>query len=236
MIAVIGDIHGCFHTLIELVESIKRNYPGIKIYCVGDLVDRGNFSYETVDFVMNEGILTTSGNHDYMFYYFITDPHNDIGKNWIFNGYETTLASYADKQDRIVEHLNYIINLPLYINLPDCFISHAGISSHFKKALPPDPLSDEDKLAQIIKNNIQNEHGIIWNREELLDLGKLQVVGHTRQESINHLAFNDTVYIDTSVYTGKKLSAIIVDNGKIIDNLSVYTIPLDIKKITDTVI
>ena len=203
MIAVIGDMHGCFHTLTELVESIKRNYPGILSYCVGTWSTGVTLVLETVEFVMNEGILTTFGNHDFMFYYFIKDPDNDVGRNWIFNGCETTLASYSDKKDRIVEHLNYIINMPLYINLPDCFISHAGISSYFKKGLPALPLSDEDKLDTIIKNNIQNEHGIIWNREELLDLGKLQVVGHTRQENINHLEFNNAVYIDTSVYLEK---------------------------------
>src|ERR1039457_2195552 len=221
MIAVIGDIHGCYFTLKELVGRIKRFYPGIQIYCVGDLVDRGNFSFETVNFIINEGIITTSGNHDFMFYYFITDPINDIGKNWIFNGYESTLASYSDKQDKIVEHLNYIIKLPLYIDLQDCFISHAGVSSYFKKALNPNPLKDENKIARIIKENIQNEHGIIWNREQLLDLGKLQLVGHTRQEDVNHLPFNNTAYIDTSVYTGNKLSAVIVEDGKIIDTLSV---------------
>ena len=100
-----------------------------------------------------------------MFYYFITDPDNDIGKSWIFNGYETTLASYSDKQDKIVEHLNFIINLPLYINLQNCFISHAGISSYFKKDLTdPIPLTMKLEFDLNNKKNIDNEHGIIWNR------------------------------------------------------------------------
>ena len=230
MIAVIGDVHGCFHTLRELVERIRRDYPGIQIYCVGDLVDRGNFSFETVEFVINEGLICTSGNHDFMFYYFITDPDNDRGKSWVFNGYETTLASYSNRQDKIVEHLNYIINLPLYFNLSDFFISHAGVSSYFKKDLTSDPLNDEDKFEEIIKENLDNEHGIIWNREQLMDLGKLQIVGHTRQENVNHLKFNNAAYIDTSVYTGNKLSAVIVEEGKIIDTLHVKTFLQDIEK------
>jgi serine/threonine protein phosphatase 1 len=230
MIAVIGDVHGCFHTLKELVEKIRSNYPGIQIYCVGDLVDRGNFSFETVDFVIKEGIFTTSGNHDFMFYYFITDPDNEIGKSWIYNGYETTLASYSDKQDKMVEHLNYIINMPFYFNLNDCFISHAGVSSYFIKDLFSDPLNYDDKFDKVIKENIQNEHGIIWNREQLLDLGKLQVVGHTRQENVYHIKFNNAAYIDTSVYTGNKLSAVIIENGKIIDTLYMKTFLIDIEK------
>jgi hypothetical protein len=62
-----------------------------------------------------------------------------------------------------------------------------------------------------------------------MDLGKLQIVGHTRQENVNHLKFNNTAYIDTSVYTGNKLSAVIVDEGKIINTLCVNTFPQDIE-------
>ena len=39
MIAVIGDVHGCFYTLKQLVDKIRTKYPSISIYCVGDLVD-----------------------------------------------------------------------------------------------------------------------------------------------------------------------------------------------------
>jgi serine/threonine protein phosphatase 1 len=230
MIAVIGDIHGCYFTLKELVERIRRNYPGIPIYCIGDLIDRGNFSFETIEYFINEGLTTTSGNHDFMFYYFITDPANEIGKSWLYNGYETTQASYSSKQDKVVEHLNFINNLPLYINLEDCFISHAGISSYFRKEISTDPFVDNAKFQEIVKKNKDNEHGIIWNRDQLLNLGKLQVVGHTRQEKIVYLKFNNTIYIDTSVYAGNKLTVILVDEGKMIDSLSVRTFPEDIKK------
>ena len=31
MVAVIGDVHGCFYTLQNLVEKIRAKYPDIKI-------------------------------------------------------------------------------------------------------------------------------------------------------------------------------------------------------------
>ena len=71
MIAVIGDIHGCFHTLQKLYNEIALSYPDVPVYCVGDLVDRGKYSYEVVDFISKKRITFTAGNHDYMFYYFI---------------------------------------------------------------------------------------------------------------------------------------------------------------------
>jgi serine/threonine protein phosphatase 1 len=230
MIAVIGDIHGCYHTLKELVERIRQSYSVTEIYCVGDLVDRGNFSYEVLEYIKDHGLISTSGNHECMFHYFITDPNNEIARLWIYNGNETTMASYLGKKDKMVEHINYIKSLPLFINLPDCFISHAGVSSYLKKKLTDDPLIELENFHKVIIKYLDDEHGIIWNRDQLMNLGKLQIVGHTRQDKINHIQFNNTVYIDTSVYSGNKLSCIIVEEGKIIDSLSIQTSPLDIEK------
>ena len=229
MIAVIGDIHGCYYTLKELVEKTRQNYRQSEIYCVGDLIDRGKFSCEVIDYIRDQGLISTSGNHEFMFYYFVTNPYNEIGQLWGFNGNEATLASYLGKKNKMAEHLNYIESLPLFINLPDCFISHAGVSSYLKNILPDNPLMDSDTFNKVIKKHLDDEHGIIWTRDRLLNLGKLHIVGHTRQEEIKYYQFNDTVYIDTSVYSGNKLSCIIVENGKIIDSISVQTIPQDIE-------
>jgi len=230
MIAVIGDIHGCYYTLKELVKKVKLNYSVTEIYSVGDLIDRGKFSYEVIEYIIEKGIISTVGNHELMFYYYTNVPNNEIGNLWIFNGNETTLASYSGKKEKMNEHLNFIKNLPFYINLPDCFISHAGISSLLKKKLTADPLLKLENFNKIVKKYLDDEHGLIWNRDLLMNLGKLQIVGHTRQAQINYLQNNNTVYIDTSVYTGKKLSSIIIEEGKIIDSLSVQTIPQDIEK------
>ena len=228
MIAVIGDIHGCFNTLKELVVKIKKKYPDIKIYSVGDLVDRGNFSYEVLDFVIDEEIKFTSGNHDIMFYYFIKFPEHPLAKIWLYNGSENTVTSYRDRFERIDAHLDIIAKAPLFINHEDCFISHAGISRYFKSKLPVQILENLDDLEAIMKNQIANEHGILWTRDELINLGKLQVVGHTRKENVVINKSNNSVYIDTSVYTGNKLTAIVIEKNIIIDQISVPTFEIDI--------
>ncbi len=220
MIAVIGDIHGCYFTFKELVGVIKEKYPKIKICCVGDLVDRGNFSFEVIEFIKNEKIKFTPGNHDYMFYYFINQPNSEIGQTWLYNGYEKTLASYENRFDKIEEHLKLIINAPIFIDSNDCFISHAGISKYYKSKLPKNFQNNLELLEKIIINDLNNEHGILWTREELLNIGKLQVVGHTRREEVFFNEQNNIVYIDTSIYTGNKLSSVIVDNNEIIDIIS----------------
>jgi serine/threonine protein phosphatase 1 len=228
MIGIIGDIHGCFYTLSELVRDIRKKYAGIKIYCVGDLVDRGNFSFEVIDFIQKEQINFTPGNHDYMFYYFMKNPSSLFASAWLYNGYENTLRSYEDRYEKLGEHLELIKSAPLYYNLEDCFISHAGISVAFKGKLGKNPISDIEKLDKSIINNLESESGILWTRDDLLDLGKLQVVGHTRKDEIEFNEKNNSVYIDTSAYSGIKLSTIIVEKGKIMDTLSVSTKSEDI--------
>lgn len=228
MVAVIGDIHGCFYTLKSLVEKIREKYTSIEIYSVGDLVDRGNYSFEVVEFVKNEGIKFTPGNHDYMMYYFIKQPTSEFGKPWLYNGYENTLISYGNHFDKINEHLDFIINMPLFYNLTDCFISHAGISRFLGSQLSDNFLNEPNKLEEILKVNLNREEGILWTRNSLLNIGKLQVVGHSIKKSITFFEKQNVVYIDTGAFIGNKLSSVIVENNVIIDKVEVVTKEIDI--------
>jgi serine/threonine protein phosphatase 1 len=68
-----------------------------------------------------------------------------------------------------------------------------------------------------------NDHGILWTRDVLLNIGKLQVIGHTRQKDVTYHKTNNVVYIDTSAYTGNKLSAVVVEESSIIETFSIPT-------------
>jgi serine/threonine protein phosphatase 1 len=229
MVAVIGDIHGCYFTLRELFDKVKGKYPSIKVYSVGDLVDRGNFSYEVIEFIKSQGIRFTPGNHDYMFYYYIKQLHNKMAEAWLYNGYEKTIESYGRHNEEVSKHLDLIMRAPLYFNLKDCFISHAGISKYYESILPEYYQSDLSILENFIRNDLDKSDSILWARGELLNIGKLQVVGHTRRNEVEYKKENNVVYIDTSVYLMNKLSAVIIEDNVVIDILSVRTKAKDIK-------
>ena len=230
MVAVIGDVHGCYHTLKELVDKIKNKYPNIKIFCVGDLVDRGNNSVEVVEFVVAEKIQCVIGNHDFMFYSNMRDPFSLMAKSWNYNGAETTLASYKDKLNQIDKHLDLIINSPLFFNLDDCFISHAGISKSLKDKLPENFLSDDAALKEILSNDLFNQNSIIWARGDLLNIGKLQVVGHTHRKEVYFDKVSNAIYIDTTAFGNNKLSAAIVEQNKLIEIIDQKTNADDVNR------
>ena len=217
MVAVIGDVHGCYYTLAELYNKIKIKYEKIPIYCVGDLVDRGRNSYEVIDFIIQEKIKFTPGNHDYMFYHFFKDPTSVFARSWVFNGNEPTLESYEKHSEDIFKHIEVIKSAPLYFNLEDCFITHAGISYHYKKILPADFKKNLDLLESYIYNDFREDGGVLWTRHPLLNLGRLQIVGHTKQKEVNFDEDSNAAYIDTGACVGNKLSAVIAEKNKIVD-------------------
>ena len=229
MIAVIGDVHGCYYTLKQLVEKIKTKYPDISIYCVGDLVDRGNFSFEVIEFVKSENINCVIGNHDYMFYSNMRDPFSIMAKSWNYNGAETTVASYKEKINRMDEHLDFIISEPLFYNFGDCFISHAGVSNKYKQFFNNDVPSDKE-LDAIFKKELDDKNSILWTRGSLLNLGKLQVVGHTHRKDVYHDSSSNTLYIDTTAYGNNKLTAVIIDDNKCIEIIEEKSVIDDVNK------
>jgi len=229
MVAVISDVHGCVNTLKKLIKEIETKYPKIPLYSVGDLIDRGNFGFETFEYVLSKKIKFVPGNHELMFYHFMKNPFSDMGRNWIYNGYETTILSYDEHHDKLDKHLQVIEDTPMYYNLDDCFISHAGISVEFEKEIMKDGKLDIDCLDKVVKENILFENSIVWTRNKLVNLGKLQIVGHTRKDEVLFDNKSNTYYIDTSAYAGNKLTAVIIDKNKLVDTIQEFTDENDLK-------
>jgi serine/threonine protein phosphatase 1 len=228
MLAVIGDIHGCFHTLFKLVDQLDRYYPNIPIYSVGDLVDRGNFSFEVVELFIEKKMHFVLGNHDLMFSDYFKKPDSIFALSWFSNGAETTLRSYHNRFNKIDEHLNYINSMPMFFNNDECFISHAGIAKRFENIINNYVIEDDKKLIEILNKSIFTDYGILWCREKLLNLGKLQVVGHTRISEPQFDSYSNAIYIDCGAVSGNKLVAVIIEKGKVLEYLWTRTELIDI--------
>jgi serine/threonine protein phosphatase 1 len=125
---VISDVHGCYQTLLKLLDRIGE-YDFI--YFTGDLCDRGLFTRDVIELVShNPKMDSVLGNHDQLFsglHYTWTARHGSI----------QTLASYGHSIPETREHREWLAKRPLYIELDDAVISHSGnIHDPWDRTLP----------------------------------------------------------------------------------------------------
>ena len=65
----VGDIQGCYKPLRKLLRKIGFKPGGDRLWCVGDLINRGPKSLETLRLLrdMDDSLVTVLGNHDLHF-------------------------------------------------------------------------------------------------------------------------------------------------------------------------
>ncbi len=230
MIAVIGDIHGCYNTLKELYSLIKIKYPDIEVYSVGDLVDRGNFSCEVIHFCSSNNIKVCLGNHDYMFLQYFREPFSLMARAWVYNGHIATLNSYKNNPKSLEPHLEYVEQLKLFYNTKDAFVCHAGISKVYKRYFKEYKLdgSHDNLIEKVLSQDLESDDSVIWVRDGLINIGKIQIIGHTRKFEIMHDKNANVVYIDTGCAYGNKLTSVIVNENEIVDKIQIQVFDEDI--------
>lgn len=121
MIYVIGDVQGCFRSLMCLLEKIQYHPKNDILWFTGDLVNRGEHSKEVLQFVKNQSARVVLGNHDLHLiaraYGFSQEKPGD------------TLSTILNSKDKI-EWIEWLRHLPLMIYEPDipvCMV-HAGVA------------------------------------------------------------------------------------------------------------
>lgn len=218
-IAVIGDIHGCYYTLNEVHNQLSHIQ---EIYTVGDLIDRGKYSREVIDFCIEHSIRPVKGNHEDMLIKAIDQSEKLFGflfkeaEHYYYNGGKETQMSYVGSgafdhfkkfRGKLKEygHYNYLKNLPFRYDIHKVMISHAGI------------IEGGDNVS------------ILWNRKTPAFINQLQIFGHTPLKDYVYMK-NYYANIDTGCVYGNKLTAVVVDTktGVIEDNIQVVCDPRDI--------
>lgn len=142
---IIGDIHGCYDELIELIEklgyvkerNLYRHPSGRKLVFVGDLVDRGPKIIDSVRFVMDhvaENLAyTVRGNHDKKFSTYLR------GRNVaITHGLEQSIAQYealpeaerAAFMERYLQFEKGTISHYVF-DRGNLVVAHAGIKEYY---------------------------------------------------------------------------------------------------------
>ena len=63
---VIGDVHGKYTLLMEGLERVNFDYDKDRLFCVGDLIDRGYENMQCLELIWEKWFYTVIGNHELM--------------------------------------------------------------------------------------------------------------------------------------------------------------------------
>ena len=199
----VGDIHGQFDMLRELMGKIKPSQNDLFVF-IGDYIDRGDKSKEVLDFLIDfsqkYSAVFLKGNHEDMLLDVLGLDENAInGASYERNGGKFTALSYGNKDSTVndlahlipKEHLQFIKDTKIFFETEHYFFSHGGV-------MPGVPFAE------------QKREVMLWIRYQFIyyptGLNKIVVFGHSPQPKV--LIENDKIGIDTGAGYFKKLSAI----------------------------
>lgn len=213
----IGDIHGRLDLLQQLREKITADAATskakIQIIFLGDYIDRGVYSRQLIDYLINWKNEATPppifllGNHELVMRQILERGDETLLEDWLQFGGMETLLSYgvrpvgADaKSSAIIKslqektpepHRDFLSSLQPSVSFGDYFFCHAGVE--------PDVSLEEQPL-----------ESLVWIRKRFLEYkgrhDKMIVHGHS--VSLKAEFRLNRIGIDTGAYATGKLTAL----------------------------
>lgn len=208
---VIGDVHGCYHTLLKLIDKLPKD---AKLIFVGDLCDKGNYSKEVIEYVKSQKHICIKGNHEHLYEKHILEAvaHNKASK-WSSDkryGGKQTITSYQGDIELIKEHLKWISELPVYVEVAHYFITHGYGLKYFHGR------DDERHYFDLLLNRLYEQEDELCINADIIN-----IFGHCAFDEVKE--GRQHICIDTSCVNDGVLTAIALGTHTIVQE------PLDPK-------
>lgn len=146
---VIGDIHGAYKALDQVLGRAKFNPKTDKLICLGDVADGWPQTPECIELLRgiasHGNLVYVMGNHDKWFDDWLRKGKKEI--IWIMQGGEATYQAYVFRhQELIKEHQNFFRDhaKPYHVENKKLFV-HGGFNP-------------------VVPIETQNRHDLMWDR------------------------------------------------------------------------
>lgn len=208
----IGDIHGYLNTFRTLVEQKIKLQKEDTLILLGDLIDRGPFSKQLLDYLINlkdKGyhVILIRGNHDDMLYnarqeaeaakgkgFLFFKPASPVKDLWLPVGGAETLKSFETKNllDIPKPYFELIESMVYYLKMPDLYAVHAGFDFNSDS-----PFTDYEAMMWIREYKVNTQ----------ITEGRKVIHGHTPldldliSDLIKHPEKEDFIPLDNGIMT-----------------------------------
>jgi len=227
---VVGDIHGGFRALKEVMEQVKPTKNDTFIF-VGDYVDGWSENAETVayliEFSENYNCVFIRGNHDVLLHDYLSGK--ETGPMWIEHGGRSSIDSYAKlSEEEISEHIKFFENLEnFYIDEDNKLFLHAGFTDQKGPQFEyfPNTVYWDRTLWEMVcalDPNISKDDEKYPKR---LSLFKQIYIGHTPVTRIGHtkpVTFANVTNVDTGAAFKGPVSVLETKTGALFQSAPVH--------------
>jgi serine/threonine protein phosphatase 1 len=202
-IFAIGDIHGCYRNLVQLMDRLPFDGQRDTLVFVGDYINRGPQSREVIDYLLNlqsrcRRCIFLVGNHEHLLLSYAATGDVEILRHMRGMGVEATLKSYNNAPVRSLldlsflpaEHLRFLQALELSFRSGPYLFVHADAD---------DPDASGRQLDQILTSRRLIKACASQD-------GCIRIFGHTAFET--PLVTPDRIGIDTGAAQGNMLTAL----------------------------
>lgn len=198
---VIGDIHGCFDELSDLLALVKLQSDD-RVVAVGDLITKGPKNREVLDlFIDDPRFSSVIGNHDRKLRQKLRGEPVRLTKEQLL-----TLEELEKNHDRYASLLRL---LPYMIDLGSHLVVHAGIR-------PGVPLEEQmaSDLTEIrtMGADPTKRRGVAWF--DIYRGPKTILFGHWPKKKPQQRPY--AIGLDTGCVYGKRLTGYVIETGEFV--------------------
>lgn len=227
---VVGDIHGCFSLLEQKLKELNFNKETDRLFCVGDLIDRGEENKRVLEFLKYSWFHSITGNHEDMIIQYFYLPQNDKkysmnamiqnGAEWFLNLKLEEQKEFVDEFQKLFIMFDVIINDNKKVGIvhADCY--HDDWNLNVRELLEPITFN------KIYDNSIWNRKRITFKDETYIKNIDYVVHGHTPLQHVGILG--NRFYIDTGACYNNNLTVLKLNDLITIHSKHVNKIFIDI--------
>jgi len=199
---VVGDIHGCYDELMDLLEKVGIGDDD-RIICVGDLITKGPKSKEVLELFMTDARFSTViGNHDLA-----------LRRKW--NGEEIDLKPAQKETHKELKgekdaYASFFNRMPFTIDLDTHLVVHAGLRPNVELY---SQTTDDLTLLRTLGADRESDEGTPWYHVYHGD--KIVLFGHW--PSPEPRRGRKAIGLDTGCVYGYNLTAYIIDSDEFVN-------------------
>jgi serine/threonine protein phosphatase 1 len=202
---VIGDIHGCFAELMDLLDAAALT-AGDSIIALGDLADRGPDSVAVVRFFQNHSnACSLMGNHEHK---------HILGFQGVVElSTSQILVREQFTEENYPEFIRFISTFPFYIELPEAILIHGCLEPGIRLSQQSESVLIGSMCGEAY---LRRKYGRPWY--ELITESKPVIAGHHDYSKAGKpTIYHDKVYlIDTGCCYGHQLTGLLLPDFQII--------------------